>query len=273
MAFLTERIHSENATFQRLEALRRNRSHRHKQRAFLVEGVRHIDRALEHGWTIRAFVHPSDTHLSAWATGVLEASHADVHFALPSNLHRKLSAKNEPSELIALVAMPPDDPGRIPLGPLPLVVVVDRPGSPGNLGTMIRSCDAQGVDGLVITGHAVDLYDPETVAATTGSLFALPVVRAASHQDLAPLVERIRDEHGDVQIVGTSAHGSRPVYECNFWRPTVLLIGNETDGLSRAYEEMADVKASIPMQGSATSLNVACAASVMLYEVQRQRTR
>lgn len=269
----TEHLHTENATFQRLDALRRNRNQRYRQRAFLVEGVRHIDRALAHGWSIRAFLYPSDASLSGWAEGILDASGADAHYALPARLHRKLSNKNEASELIALVEMPPDDLARITPGGLPLIVVVDRSSSPGNLGTMIRSCDALGADGLVMTGHAVDLYDPETVAATTGSLFALPVVRIASHKELAPFLDRIRDDYGDLQRVGTSAHAPRAAYECSFWRPTVLLVGNETDGLSGAYQEMADVMVSIPMQGSATSLNVACAASIVLYEVQRQRAR
>lgn len=83
----------------------------------------------------------------------------------------------------------------------------------------------------------------------------------------------LRDEYGDLQLVGTSAHARQRVYEVSFWRPTVLLIGNETDGLSRAYRDLADVMLAVPVQGSATSLNVACAASVVLYEVHRQRAR
>lgn len=269
----TERLHTENATFQRLEALRHNRNLRHRQRAFLVEGVRQIDQALAHGWAIRSFVHPADAPLSVWAEGILASSPADTHYALPDHLLRKLSGKNEASELLAVAEIPPDDLGRIELGRLPLVVVVDRSNSPGNLGTIIRSCDALGANGLVMTGHAVDLYDPATVAASVGSLFALPVVRRASHEELSPLFDRIRDEYGDLQLVATSAHADRAVYECGFWRPTVLLLGNETDGLNRAYREMADVTVSIPMAGAASSLNVASAAAILLYEVQRQRAR
>lgn len=269
----TERIHSENATFQRLLALRSNRQLRHRRRAFLVEGVRHLDRAIAHGWEIRALLHPRDTPLSHWAEGVLAASGAEVHYALPPALHRKLSGRNEGSELLALVGMPDDDLERIAPGDPPLIVVVDRSNSPGNLGTIVRSCDALGVDGLILTGHAVDLYDPDTVAATTGSLFALPVVRAPSHRELLPLFERIRTEFGDLQLVATSAQAERPLHDCNFWRPTVLLVGNETDGLNRAYREMADVTVTIPMGGSASSLNVACATSILLYEARRQTRR
>jgi TrmH family RNA methyltransferase len=270
----TEHLVSESATFQRFDALRRNRNQRHRQRTFFVEGVRQIDQLLAHGWTVRSFLYPSDVARSSWAEGLLASSDAEIHYALPSRLHRKLSGKNDASELFALVAMPEDDLDRIPSDvDMPLIVVVDRAGSPGNLGTLIRSCDALGVDGVVMSGHAVDLYDPETIAATTGSLFALPVVRTASQRELLPLLDRIRSRHGDLQLVGTSAHATRAVDACSFWRPTVLLIGNEAKGLSQAYQEIADVTVSIPMQGSATSLNVACAASILLYEVQRQRAR
>lgn len=238
-----------------------------------MEGVRPINQALANDWTIESFLYPADTPLSEWASGILAASSAKTHYALNAGLHARLSRKNEPSELIAVVEVARDDLDGIVLGDLPLVVVIDRSNSPGNLGTIIRSCDALGADGLVLTGHSVDLYDPETIAASTGSFFALPVVRAASHQEVVPLLSRIGTEYGDVQVIGTSAQAPRAVFECSFWRPTILLLGNEKDGLSHAYQELAETMVRIPVGGSATSLNVACAASILLYEVQRQRTR
>ena len=268
-----EFVNAPDATFQRFEALGGNRNQRHRQGAFLVEGVRAINQALGSGWTFESFLYPAHTPLSDWASGILAASSAETHYALDAGLQARLSRKNEPSELIAVVKMAPDDLARIELGDLPLVVVIDRSNSPGNLGTIIRSCDALGADGIVLTGHSVDLYDPETIAASTGSFFALPVVRAASHQEIMPLLSRVRNEYGDVQVVGTSAQAPRAVFECSFWRPSILLLGNEKDGLSRAYQELAETMVRIPVGGAATSLNVACAASILLYEVQRQRAR
>jgi TrmH family RNA methyltransferase len=122
-----------------------------------------------------------------------------------------------------------------------------------------------------MTGHSVDLYAPETLAATAGSVFALPTLRQASHHEVLPFLEHIRAHYGDLQIVATSAKATQAVYDCSFWRPTVLLIGNETSGLSRAYLDLADSLVTIPMQGSASSLNVACATTVLLYEIARQR--
>ncbi|GLV58999.1 rRNA methyltransferase [Dictyobacter sp. S3.2.2.5] len=265
------KIHSENNDFQYAETLRRKREKRLRQREFFVEGVRPINQALHYNWHVRAFLYSRDKPLSDWAENILRDSQAEVHYELPWYLHAKLSNKSEPSELIALVSMPEDDPARIPMKDDLLVVVFDRPASPGNLGTIIRSCDAMGVDGMVITGHSVDLYDPETISATTGSFFALPVVRLPSQKELLPWVEAIRRRLGSFHVVGSDEKGDCELTEHDFTQPTLLVVGNETWGMSAAYREFCDTVVSIPMAGSASSLNVACATSILLYEATRQR--
>ncbi len=101
-----------------------------------------------------------------------------------------------------------------------LVVVFDRPASPGNLGTIIRSCDALSVDGLVITGHAADLYDPETISATTGSFFAMPTVRLPSQRELEAWLATIRQTIGPLQVVGSSAKAEVDIAAHDFTQPT-----------------------------------------------------
>ena len=264
-------IHSENAIFQQIESLKHSRNKRHKQKAFLIEGVRHINQARAYNWIIKSYLYSSDGTLSSWAKEILSTSTVQTHYALPIALLQKLSNKNKTSELMAIVSMPEDEFGRIKLSDLPLIVVIDRSSNPGNLGTIIRSCDALGADGIIMTGHSVDLFSSETIASTTGSFFSLPTVRKGSHHDVLPYLEQIKQDYGDLQLVATSAHAKTNIQDCNFWRPTVLLIGNEKDGLSKAYLDLADIQIGVTMQGSATSLNVACACSILLYEVSRQR--
>lgn len=264
-------IYTENNDFQKFEVLKRNRNKRHKYQEFFVEGVRNINEAIRNKWTIQAFLSNKEKKLSRWGEEILVNSPAKVHYELYGDLMDKLSDKEETSELIAIVSMPPDDSSRIKAeGPL-LAVVFDRPSNRGNLGTIIRSCDALGAHGLIMTGHAVDLYDPETIRATMGSFFHVPSVRMDSPQQVEDWVSRMRGEHPGLQVVGTSAKGSRNVQEADLTKPTVLLIGNETEGLSFKYKEMCDLLVKIPMVGSASSLNVASAASILLYEVSRQR--
>jgi TrmH family RNA methyltransferase len=265
------KIYSENNDFQHVETLRRKREKRHRHQEFFVEGVRPINQALKYGWTINAFLYARDQKLSDWATHILRDSQARTHYELPAHLMQKLSNKEEASELIAIVAMPEDRLTRIPLKEQPLIVVFDRPANPGNLGTILRSCDALHVDGLVITGHAVDLYDPETISSSTGSFFALPTVRLPSHKELLPWFDALKKRYGQIQIVGSDEKADNSIEEHNFTGPTILVVGNETWGMSATYRELCDVIVKIPIAGSASSLNVACATSIFLYEIDRQR--
>ncbi len=263
-------ITKENATFQVLNALKTNREKRNHE-GFIFEGVRNINNAVAYNWSIKAFFYSSEKGLSDWAKNILENSKAETHYDLSLELLNKLSNKEEASELLALGEIPQDNFEKIQLKENPLIVIFDRPSSPGNLGTIIRSCDALGVDGLVITGHAVDIYDPETISATTGSLFSLPIVRVQAQRDLEDWIDSMREKYSTLQVVGTDEKGSETIYEHDFKTPTILLAGNEKWGLSAGYKELADVMVNIPMQGSASSLNVAVATSIVLSEVNRQR--
>jgi TrmH family RNA methyltransferase len=162
--------------------------------------------------------------------------------------------------------MRPDSGERIPVRSGAVVVVVDRPGSPGNLGTLIRSCDAFGVSGVIVTGHGVDVYDPAVIRASVGSFFAVPCVALRSHREVEAWVIDARRAFPSLRVVGTSARGSVRLREFDWPSEAVIVIGNETNGLSQAYRELCDDLVSIPMHGTATSLNAAVAASIVLYE-------
>jgi TrmH family RNA methyltransferase len=167
--------------------------------------------------------------------------------------------------------LPPDDLNRIKVGPDFLGVVFDRPTGPGNIGSIIRSADAFGADGLIVTGHAADVYDPKSVRASTGSIFAVPAVRVPSQREVMEWVADQRALGNPIVVVGTDEQGTADIDDFDLTQPTLLLIGNETSGLSVAWKELADQLVRIPMTGSASSLNAANAATAVLYEVSRQR--
>ena len=265
------KIFTKNAEYQQIEALRRSRLKRRQAGEFFVEGVRPINQAVEHGWQINALLFSREARLSDWAEGMLAHAGAKRLVELPAALMQELSLKEDPSELIALVAMPADDLARIPQRQNSLVVLLDRPMLPGNVGSVLRSCDALRADGLLISGHAADLYDPETIRASTGSFFAVPAVRLGSPKELLPWIARQKARQGGLQIVGTSEDADHAIAAYDFTRPTLLLAGNETHGLSEAYRALCDDMVKIPMYGSASSLNLACATSIVLYEISRQR--
>ncbi|GAA3436673.1 TrmH family RNA methyltransferase [Kutzneria kofuensis] len=262
------RVTTRNARFQQWEALLGNRTKRQRTGEFLVHGVRPITLAVEHGWPLSALLYPAGRRLSKWAGELLDTVRT-TRVSMDPDLLAELGEKeDEAPELIAVAQLPPDDLDRIPVPEDFLGVVFDRPASPGNIGTIIRSADAFGAHGVIVAGHAADVYDPRTVRASTGSLFALPVVRAESAGNV---LEWIRAQPVTVRIVGTDEHGTAVVDRHDLTGPTLLVVGNETAGMSNAWRAACDDVLSIPIGGAASSLNAANAASIVLYEVARQR--
>jgi tRNA G18 (ribose-2'-O)-methylase SpoU len=260
------RVTSRNAAFQQWQALLANRVKRQRAREFIVQGVRSITLAVERGWPVDAMIYDMSRPLSRWAQDMLAATGAQ-RVAMAPHLLRELGEKDDGApEMVAVGAIPPDDFSRITPRQDLLAVVFDRPASPGNVGTVIRAADAFGAHGLIVTGHAADPYDPKSVRASTGSLFAVPVVRADSHADVIGWART-----SAATIVGTDEKGEADIAETDLTRPTVILIGNETSGLSAAWRQACDVVARIPITGAASSLNAAGAATVVLYEAARQR--
>ena len=271
MATRSIHLSTKNNIFQHAEVLKRNREKRAKYGEFFVEGVRSITGAIQQGWSVQALFYEQDKKLSSWATEMLGRSRAPMHYECSPEIIQALSDKEDTSELLAIVKTPPDSLDRIPISPGMVVVVFDRPGNPGNLGSSIRSCDALGACGAMMTGHATDLYHPHTVRGTMGSLFTLPVVRLPSHKEVAAWIESLRAKLGEVSVIGTSEDGEKNLFERSFTGATILVMGNETFGMTASYRALCSATVKIPMVGSASSLNVSCATTVFLYEVMRQR--
>lgn len=269
----TERVNVNNATFQRFEVLKNNRNKRHKYREFLVEGVRNINEAINKGWKINSFIYSYEKNLSDWAKDIIASTPTEKNYELNDMLIKKLSGKEDTSEIIAIIAMRDDDLEALKLSDNPMLALFDRPSNKGNLGTIIRSCDALGVECLIITGHAVDLYDPEVVVASMGSFFNMKVIRAPENKMVFDFIDSMKKRYPTFKAIGTTAHKEHAIYDLDLSGPLMFMIGNETDGLSYSFTECCDVLTTIPMVESsyATSFNVGCAATVMFYEAKRQR--
>lgn len=215
-----------------------------------MEGVRNIDAALAHGWDVQAVLAPIAARRSSWADSVIDR--VDEQLELAPELFDRLTEREERPELLLVVGMPEDR--AVPADGD--VVVLDRIASPGNLGTIIRTADAFGFSAVITVGHAASAYDPRCVRASTGSLFAVPVVHEPSPGAL---------DVGHRAIVATDEHGEVDLREASIDRPCAVLLGSEERGLSKALRERADVSVRIPMRSTtATSLNVAVAAGIVM---------
>lgn len=271
-----KRILSKSADYQKFEVLKTNRNKRFKYNEFFVEGVRNINEAIKNNWEVVSLLYCFETHLSSWASGVISSTATQINYELSSELMADLSGKEDTSELMAIMTMRSDnvDMLRQSLSKNPLLAIFDRPSNRGNLGTIIRTCDALGVEALILTGHCVDLYDPDVVVSSMGSFFKVPVFRIPDNQTIENLITTFKGDYNGFQVVGSTAHAEKTLWEVDLTLPTMFMIGNETDGLCKRFVEISDVMTTIPMaqDSCATSFNVACAATVMMYEAVKQRS-
>ncbi len=269
----TEKIFSKNAAYQKLEVLKTNRNKRYKYSEFFVEGVRNINEAIKNDWQISSFIYTLEKPLSGWATEILKIVKTDQNYELTGSLMSDLSNKEDTSELLAIIKMRENHFSQFKLSSNPLLALFDRPSNKGNLGTIIRSCDALGIEGLIITGHAVDLYDPDVIVSSMGSFFKMPAIRITEHKDIEGFLQKMKQEYPAFKTIGSTAHKENKIYDVDMTSPVLFMLGNETDGLSRALKDNCDVLMTIPMSenASASSFNVGCAATVMFYEAVRQR--
>jgi TrmH family RNA methyltransferase len=254
-------IRSANAEFQLLEALLGNRKKRKQRGEFLIHGVRPIETAIAAGWPLSALL-VNGSATSRWARDLLERAPADEVIRVEGPLLDRLSDRADGAEVVAVGKMHDRDIASLPRDAVEPIVVAEAVQSPGNLGTILRSARALGAAGVISTGHAADLYDPQSVRASTGALFTVPFATAASVKDaMAAIPVRTVGLHPDGDVID----------HVDLAGPLLLVAGTESTGLSRRALESCDALASIPMTEPAGSLNVSTAVAVALAEAARRR--
>ncbi|WP_043654147.1 TrmH family RNA methyltransferase [Nocardia thailandica] len=273
---MTRRVSTRNASVQVWQAYLNNRTKRHRDSRFLIQGVRPITQALAAGWPLETLIYRLGApELSSWAREVLETSDVPQVGLVPDIMAELGEKVGGAPELVAvavtreldLAEYAPGEPGE----DAPVIVVFDRPNSPGNLGTLIRSADAFGASAVIVTGHGADQYDPQAVRASTGSLFSMPVLRASGTAQVREFRDRQIARGIPTRIVGTDEHAPHPIYDTDLTESVILVVGNETSGMSAAWLEACDTTVTIPMGGTASSLGAPSAGAVALYEISRQR--
>jgi 23S rRNA (uridine2479-2'-O)-methyltransferase len=264
----TLRIQKENATFQVLKAIKTNRQKRAKRGEIFVEGVAAINAAAASGIPSASVVHSEDRRLSDWAHDMIDRLNPDTRLILSDRLMAEISDRTDPSELIVVFKRPTPTLQDIKISPAPFVVILDRPSNTGNLGSLVRSCDAFGVDAVITTGHGVDIYDPQVIRASLGGIFHLQLIHEPSSAEIMSWLDRLKNDVNDLEIIGTDSDGADSLRDKELRKPTAVLFGNEATGLSVALREYVDRIVAIPIDGAVNSLNLACAASIILYSVK-----
>ena len=265
-------LRSRSDIFQMYETLGRNREKRTRSGLFFLEGVHPVEQAVAAGEKFVSIGYDEEKRLSGWARDMIGRAAPETLHPMPGQLLSELSDRENPCELVCLLRQRMDGRERVERAAKaakdPLVVVCDRPASPGNLGTVIRSADALGAQAVITAGHSADFYDPQCIRASIGALFHIPF---CGFDSCPEAVEFLRGLREGMRIVGTSAHGTALLHEADLTGPAALIVGNETFGMSKAWKEACDLLLRIPIHGAASSLNMGSAASICLYEIARQR--
>lgn len=259
-------ITSRNDLFQILFSLKTNRKKRAEHGELFVEGIEAIKQAIRGNWTVRRILSADFGHLSHWAQAMIRSQAQVEWLQLTEPLYQELSDKNDPSEIMITVEMKRMGLDDVPLPANPLILVFDRPSDQGNLGTLIRSANAFGVDMVVISGHGVDPFDPKTIRASLGAVFHTPVVMNESVDGLEAWLNGLKASCG-LRVVGTDSDGDITLTTSGIKRPIALVLGNEAKGMSVRLKQFADHIVSIPLSGEVNSLNVACAGSIFLWQI------
>ena len=245
----------------------RQRSHRDDADLLIVEGYREVKRALDNNVPVlRLFYCPALYQGKNEPVIVARCAQAGVPlFECAEPAFRKIAYRDRPEGLLALCPQIRRTLSDLVLPPSPFLVIGEHIEKPGNLGTMLRTADAAGADALIVCDRCTDVNNPNVVRASIGTLFTVPVAEASTPDTLRWL----REHH--ITSVAASPHATVPYTAVDMTQPVAIVVGAEQFGLSDAWMDHADRLVRIPMFGQADSLNVAAAATILLYEVVRQR--
>lgn len=245
----------------------KDRRDRDETKQFIIEGYREIKRALDHNIELEALLVCPDLFLGINEEDLIELAGekgADV-FETTKQVFHKISYRDRPDGLVAIANQMNYGLESLPLSKNPFFVIAESIEKPGNLGTILRSADAANVDGVIVCDRCTDIYNPNVVRASVGTLFTRPVVEATSDE----MMEWLKKH--SIPIVAATPHAEAFFTKVDLSGPIAIVVGTEQIGLTDQWMDMADIKVRIPMLGSADSLNVATATTLLLYEVLRQR--
>lgn len=245
----------------------RKRSHRDKAGLMIIEGLRELKRALDNQqWPVSLF-YCEEFLLKNQVSGLIQQCRehgAEIYKCAPG-VFRKIAYRKNPEGVLAVASQIKRTLDDLKITLHPLIIVAESIEKPGNLGTILRSADAAGVNAVLVCDHCTDIYNPNVVRASIGTLFCLPVIETSSQE----AIEWLHKHH--IQILAATPSAEQEYTEKDLRQGTAIIVGTEQHGLSDLWMNEADVKVRIPMQGQADSLNVASATTILLFEAVRQR--
>ena len=254
---------SQNPFIKSLIQLQEKTKARKQSGTFLIEGLREITLAIKGGYEIETLLYvPEIANLSSISQSFDVLNNT---IEISKDVYQKLAYRDTTEGILAVAKTKSLQLSDLKLPKNPLLLVMEAIEKPGNIGAMLRTCDAAKVDAVIIANPKTDLYNPNIVRSSVGCLFTNQIATASTPEVINFLMDN------NISFYSATLQNSTAYHTQNFRTPTALVVGTEATGLSALWREKATQNIIIPMQGEIDSMNVSVAAAILLFEAKRQR--
>lgn len=254
---------AQNPFIKSLVLLQEKAKARKQSGTFLIEGLREMELAIKGNYTLETILFlpelVSETEIRKRISNSVEL------IEISKEVYQKLAYRDTTEGIIAVAQTKSLGLSDLKLPENPLIVVMEAIEKPGNIGAMLRTCDAAKVDAVIIANPKTDLYNPNIVRSSVGCLFTNQIATATTEEAIAFL------QQNHIHFYSATLQNSTAYHTQNYTTPTALVVGTEAIGLSQAWRDQATQNIIIPMQGAIDSMNVSVAAAILIFEAKRQR--
>ena len=253
---------SQNPFIKSLIQLQEKAKARKQSGTFLIEGMREIELAIKGKYEIQTILFLPELVAAAQVNSFQSNSEA---IEISKEVYQKLAYRDTTEGILAVAKTKSLQLSDLNLPENPLIVVLEALEKPGNIGAVLRTCDAANVDAVIIANPKTDLYNPNIVRSSVGCLFTNQIASGSTEEVIDFLIRN------NINFYSATLQNSTPYHTQNYNLPTALAVGTEATGLTRLWREKATQNIIIPMQGAIDSMNVSVAAAILIFEAKRQR--
>lgn len=254
---------SQNPFIKSLLLLQEKSKARKQSGTFLIEGIREIELAIKGNYELETILFLPELISEKQLTKFLNNQINTIEIS--KEVYQKLAYRDTTEGILAVAKTKSLQLTDLKLPENPLILVMESIEKPGNIGAMLRTCDAANIDAVIIANPKTDLYNPNIIRSSVGCLFTNQIATAGSEDVIKFLKEK------NIAIFGATLQNPNTYHTQNYTIPTALVVGTEATGLSQTWRDNATQNIIIPMQGEIDSMNVSVAAAILLFEAKRQR--
>ena len=254
---------AQNPFVKSLVLLQEKAKARKQSGTFLIEGVREIELAIKGKYELETIL--ICTELADLSNNLIIRKSNSPIIEISKEVYQKLAYRDTTEGILAVAKIKSLQLSDLKLPENPLIVVMEAIEKPGNIGAMLRTCDAAKVDAVIIANPKTDLYNPNIVRSSVGCLFTNQIATATTEETINFLIKN------NINFYSATLQNSTSYHTQNYNLPTALVVGTEATGLSQLWRDKATQNIIIPMQGEIDSMNVSVAAAILIFEAKRQR--